>query len=82
METQVREIARGLDPEMAYYHSFLNKLLSLISNGESDSVARVISVIRSGASQSQILEVIDQETSEGSGRANGETSSRSYGRGV
>lgn len=56
--------------EMLYYNSLLQKLLSVISNGEEESVAHVISTIRSGASHDQILETIDQLT-ENAGRTNG-----------
>jgi hypothetical protein len=52
--------SHDIQGELAYYNSFLNKLLGLISHGEEESVARVITVIRSGASIEQILDVIDQ----------------------
>ncbi|KAJ5179896.1 hypothetical protein N7492_003106 [Penicillium capsulatum] len=50
------------DPDMAYYHSFLSKLLDLISNEEEEVVARVVSVIQSGASHRQILDMIEQSS--------------------
>ncbi|KAJ6086089.1 hypothetical protein N7486_010370 [Penicillium sp. IBT 16267x] len=50
----------------------VNKLLGFIATRDDESVARVISTIRSGASHDQILEEID-ELSAGSGLANGST---------
>lgn len=52
---------------MRDYQSFLNKLLDLISTGDEESVSRVISVIRSGASHIQILDTIDQQSGTSSG---------------
>ncbi|KAJ5894497.1 hypothetical protein N7495_006188 [Penicillium taxi] len=37
----------------------LNGLIELISNGDEESVSRIISVIRTGASQAQILDTIN-----------------------
>ena len=45
---------------MAYYESFLDKLLQIISHGDDQSIRRIISVIRSGASHRQIRDVLDQ----------------------
>lgn len=64
---------------MAYYHSFLHKLLELISNGQEEEVSRIISVIRSGASHRQILDMIEQlsESSSRPGRESNGVSNHS-----
>lgn len=56
---------------MTYYHSFLSKLLDLISRGEEEEVSRIVSVIRSGASHRQILDIIDQFSESGNRESNG-----------
>ncbi|KAJ5585437.1 uncharacterized protein N7459_005237 [Penicillium hispanicum] len=55
-----RPHARSASSEVAYYHSFLNNLLDLISHGDEEEVSRIIALIRSGASESQILELVDR----------------------
>ncbi|KAJ5101539.1 hypothetical protein NUU61_003761 [Penicillium alfredii] len=50
--------------EVQYYHHFLDKLLGLISHGNTQTVAQLISVIRSGASHDQILSTIAGLSSE------------------
>jgi len=63
----------GHEPhEITHYRSLVNKLLGFIATRDEESVARIISTIRSGASHDQILEEIDQ-LSAGSGLANGNT---------
>ncbi|KNG88367.1 hypothetical protein ANOM_003339 [Aspergillus nomiae NRRL 13137] len=43
-----------------YYRSFLEQLLDLVCNEDQETVARLVSIIRSGASQREILAVISQ----------------------
>ncbi|KAJ6141637.1 hypothetical protein N7470_010027 [Penicillium chermesinum] len=81
LENEAREFALGLNLEIAYYHAFLNKLLNVISKGDDESIARVISVIRSGASYTEILDVIDQ-VSENNGLSNGDSNSGFHGPGT
>lgn len=50
----------SLNSERYYYHSFLEKLLGLIATGENETVSRVVSVIRSGASHREILNMIEE----------------------
>lgn len=57
--------------DRAYYHFFLSKLLELISHGEEEEVSRIVSVIRSGASHRQILDIIERFPESGSRESNG-----------
>ncbi|KAE8309304.1 hypothetical protein BDV41DRAFT_437696 [Aspergillus transmontanensis] len=43
-----------------YYRSFLEQLLDLVCNEDQETVARLVSIIRSGASQREILAVISE----------------------
>ncbi|GMF67297.1 unnamed protein product [Aspergillus oryzae] len=43
-----------------YYRSFVEKLLDLVCNEDQETVARLVSIIRSGASQREILAVISE----------------------
>ncbi|KAB8268035.1 hypothetical protein BDV30DRAFT_231039 [Aspergillus minisclerotigenes] len=43
-----------------YYRSFLEQLLDLVCNRDQETVARLVSIIRSGASQREILAVISE----------------------
>ncbi|OGM46276.1 hypothetical protein ABOM_005314 [Aspergillus bombycis] len=43
-----------------YYRTFLEQLLDLVCNEDQETVARLVSIIRSGASQREILAVISQ----------------------
>lgn len=43
----------------------------LISRGEEEEVSRIVSVIRSGASHRQILDIIDQFSESGNRESNG-----------
>ncbi|KAB8074533.1 hypothetical protein BDV29DRAFT_156535 [Aspergillus leporis] len=43
-----------------YYRSFLEQLLNLLCNEDQETVARLVSIIRSGASHQDILAVISQ----------------------
>ncbi|KAB8263795.1 hypothetical protein BDV32DRAFT_146097 [Aspergillus pseudonomiae] len=43
-----------------YYRNFLEQLLDLVCNEDQETVARLVSIIRSGASQREILAVISQ----------------------
>lgn len=46
--------------ELQYLSSFFKELLEFLANGEEESISRVISVIRSGASYTEIQSAIDQ----------------------
>ncbi|KAB8230609.1 hypothetical protein ETB97_010800 [Aspergillus alliaceus] len=46
--------------ESEYYRSFLEQLLDLVFNEDQETVARLVSIIRSGASQQEILAVMSQ----------------------
>jgi hypothetical protein len=62
----------NLEAELQHYNLLLEQLLGLISHGEEESVSRVISVIRSGGSHRQILDIIEQQSeSEGQTERNG-----------
>ncbi|OQE25339.1 hypothetical protein PENSTE_c006G06417 [Penicillium steckii] len=55
-----------------FYSSFLSKLLAVIGHADETSVTRVISVVRSGASHDQILQLVEeisQRTNRTSGNA-------------
>ncbi|KAJ5635624.1 uncharacterized protein N7484_008937 [Penicillium longicatenatum] len=70
----------GREPhEITHYRSLVNKLLDFIATGDEESVARVISTIRTGASHDQILEQIAQYSAD-SGSANGNTNGARPGR--
>ncbi|KJK63493.1 hypothetical protein P875_00065061 [Aspergillus parasiticus SU-1] len=43
-----------------YYRSFLEQLLDLVCNEDQETVSRLVSIIRSGASQREILAVISE----------------------
>lgn len=48
--------------DVRYFSSLLKKLFSFIAHGEKESVSRVVSTIRSGASYDEIIEAIDHES--------------------
>ncbi|KAE8376099.1 hypothetical protein BDV26DRAFT_294423 [Aspergillus bertholletiae] len=56
----------GTDPlsiyteDSDYYRSFLEQLLDLVCNEDQETVARLVAIIRSGASQPEILAAISQ----------------------
>ncbi|KAJ5123548.1 hypothetical protein N7448_009645 [Penicillium atrosanguineum] len=63
-----------MEAELQHYNFLLEQLLGLISSGEDESVSRVLSVIRSGGSHRQILDMIEQQSeSEGKAERNGAT---------
>ncbi|KAE8360361.1 hypothetical protein BDV27DRAFT_148783 [Aspergillus caelatus] len=43
-----------------YYRSFLEQLLDLVCNEDQETVARLVTIIRSGASQREILAAVSQ----------------------
>ncbi|OQD67412.1 hypothetical protein PENDEC_c037G02182 [Penicillium decumbens] len=49
-----------IEAELQHYNLLLGQLLGVISRSEEESVSRVISAIRSGASHRQILDLIEQ----------------------
>jgi hypothetical protein len=55
-------VPEDTEAEWQHYNFFLEQLLGLISRGEEESVSRVISVIRSGGSHRQILDIIEQQS--------------------
>ncbi|PLB39729.1 uncharacterized protein BDW47DRAFT_124403 [Aspergillus candidus] len=48
--------------DLEYYRVFLEQLLSLVCHGDQATVARMVSLIRSGASQQEIFAALSQET--------------------
>ncbi|KAJ5195245.1 uncharacterized protein N7498_008683 [Penicillium cinerascens] len=55
-------LPEDIEAELQHYNFLLEQLLDVISRGEEDSVSRVISVIRSGGSHRQILDIIKQQS--------------------
>ncbi|KAJ6113823.1 hypothetical protein N7523_007140 [Penicillium sp. IBT 18751x] len=55
-------VPENIEAELRHYNLLLEQLLGLISSGEEESVSRVISVIRSGGSHRQILDIIEQQS--------------------
>lgn len=55
-------LPEDIEAELQHYNFLLEQLLGVISRGEEDSVSRVISVIRSGGSHRQILDIIKQQS--------------------
>ncbi|KAE8134647.1 hypothetical protein BDV38DRAFT_156174 [Aspergillus pseudotamarii] len=59
-----------------YYRSFLEQLLDLVCNEDQETVARLVTIIRSGASQREILAAISQmQNGNNHSRENGFTGS-------
>ncbi|PKY02960.1 hypothetical protein P168DRAFT_319505 [Aspergillus campestris IBT 28561] len=48
--------------DLEYYRVFLEQLLSLVCHGDQATVARMVSIIRSGASQQEIFAALSQES--------------------
>jgi hypothetical protein len=55
-------VPEDTEAEWQHYNFFLDQLLGLISRGEEEAVSRVISVIRSGGSHREILDIIEQQS--------------------
>lgn len=55
-------LLEDIEAELQHYNFLLEQLLDVISRGEEESVSRVISVIRSGGSHRQILDIIKQQS--------------------
>ncbi|KAJ5160744.1 uncharacterized protein N7482_007748 [Penicillium canariense] len=56
---------------LAYYRSYTDKLLGFISHSDPETLTRLISVIRSGASDAQILDTIDRLSPQSGSQRNG-----------
>ncbi|GFF66633.1 hypothetical protein IFM62136_06693 [Aspergillus lentulus] len=50
----------GRIEDTEYYTNFLQQLLGLVRHGDQETVSRMISVIRSGASQEEILKTLSE----------------------
>lgn len=50
----------GRIEDTEYYTNFLEQLLGLVRHGDQESVSLMISVIRSGASQEEILKTLSE----------------------
>lgn len=55
-------LPEDIEAELQHYNFLLEQLLDVISRGQEESVSRVISVIRSGGSHRQILDIIKQQS--------------------
>lgn len=55
-------VPKDIEAQLRHYNFFLEQLLGLISSSDEESVWRVISVIRSGGSHRQILDIIEQQS--------------------
>ncbi|RAK87025.1 hypothetical protein BO79DRAFT_256966 [Aspergillus costaricaensis CBS 115574] len=51
-----------LAEELVYYRSFLEQLLEVVRNGDQDTVNQMVSMIRSDASQQQILAALSENS--------------------
>lgn len=64
--------SRAPDDELAYYRLFIDQLLGAVREGDRESVERIVSAIRAGASQEEVMAIVSHIA-----RPNGATHSES-----
>ena len=68
-----------IQDRVQYYQSFLQQFLGVVGSSDEATVARIVSLIRSGASQQEILTALSQNTEGNDQAGQGRRSERENG---